>query len=129
VTEIPTLDGAEVGGRICAAAVAGFAAVREILTSYDGPSMRFSYKATEGQPWFITSAENSWSVSARGTEACLVESQAVLEMAWLPGVFFAPLFKVMVRRVIAQFFEDLKHYAQHDRPSSRKQRAQQKSSQ
>jgi hypothetical protein len=126
VTDIPAPGGAEIGGRVCATAVPGFGAVREIFTYYDEQSMRFGYEPTEGRPWFITHAENHWAVRSLGPDTCVVESRAELEMKLFPGVFLAPLLKLFMGRVSAQFFEELKHYVEYDQPHPRKLKALQK---
>jgi hypothetical protein len=126
ITDIPAPEGAEVTGRVCATAVPGFAAVREIFTYYDEQSMRFGYEPTEGRPWFIKDAENHWVVHSLGPQTSLVESHAELDVALFPGVFLAPLLKLLMGRVAAQFFEELKYYAEHDQPHPRKLTAQQK---
>jgi hypothetical protein len=124
VTDIPAPDGAEVGGRVCATAVPGFAAVREIFTYYDEQSMRFGYEPTEGRPWFIKRAENHWAVRVLGPQTALVESRADLEVNLFLGMFLGPLAKLFMGRVSAQFFEELKYFVEHDRPHPRKLRAQ-----
>lgn len=123
VPEIPAPKGAMVGGRVCATAVPGVPAVREMFTYYDEQSMRFGYEPTEGRPWFIKHAENHWLVRSIEPETSLVESHAELDIAFLPGVFVAPLLKLFLGRVGAQFFEELKYYAEHDQPHPRKLKA------
>jgi hypothetical protein len=55
-----------------------------------------------------------------------VESRAELELSLFPGVFLAPLVKLLMRRIGAQFSEELKYYVEHDQPHPRKLKAQQK---
>jgi Polyketide cyclase / dehydrase and lipid transport len=129
VTDVPAPDGAEVAGRVCATAVPGFAAVREQFTSYDEQAMRFAYQATEGRPFFIKRAENHLAVRSLGPETSIVESRAELDVSLFPGVFLAPLLKLLTGRVAAQFFEELKYYVEHDQPHPRKLKAQQKHAQ
>jgi len=126
VPDIPAPAGAAVGGRVCATAVPGVAAIQEMFTYYDEQSMRFGYEPTEGRPWFVKRAENNWAVRSIGPETSLVESHAKLELASFPGIFLAPLLKLYLGRVGARFFEELKYYAEHDRPHPRKLKAQRK---
>jgi hypothetical protein len=126
VIDIPAPDGAEVAGRVCATAVPGFAAVREQFTYYDEQAMRFAYQASDGRPFFIKRAENHWAVRALGPQTSVVESRAELDLSLFPGVFLAPLLKLLMGRVAAQFSEELKYYVEHDRPHPRKLKAQQK---
>jgi hypothetical protein len=126
LADIPVLDGAEIAGRVCATAVPGFSAVREIFTYYDEQAMRFGYQPTEGRPWFITRAENHWMVRSLGPQTSVVGSRAEVDMPFFPGLFLAPLVKFFMGRVAAQFFEELKYVVEHDRPHPRKLKAQQK---
>jgi hypothetical protein len=126
ISDIPAPEGAAVGGRVCATAVPGFAAVRETFTYYDEQSMRFGYEPAEGRPWFIKQAENHWAVHSLGPRTSLVESRAEIDVGLFPGVLLAPLLKLFMGRVGAQFFEELKFYAEQDRPHPRKLKAQQK---
>jgi hypothetical protein len=88
--------------------------------------MRFGYQATEGRPWFLKRAENHWVVRALGPQTSVVESRAELDVGLFPGVFLAPLLKLLMGRVGAQFSEELKYYVEHDQPHPRKLKAQQK---
>jgi hypothetical protein len=126
VSDIPAPAGAAVGGRMCATAVPGFGDVRETFTYYDEHSMHFGYEPTEGRPWFIKHAENHWLVRSLESETSLVESRAELDLGLFTGVFLAPLLKLFMGRVGAQFFEELKYYVEHDQPHPRKLKAQQK---
>jgi hypothetical protein len=123
VTDIPAPDGAVVAGRVCATAVPGFGAVREIFTYYDEQSMRFAYKPTTGRPWYIKRAENHCAVRSLGPQLALVESRAELELPLFPGLAFAPLLKLSIGHVATQFFEELKHYVEQGQPHPRKLRA------
>lgn len=126
VIDIPAPQGAEVGGRVCATNVPGFGAVQETFTYYDEGAMRFGYEPTAGRPWFIRHAENHWAVRSLGPQTSLVEARAELEMNLFPGVFLAPLLKLFMGRVGAQFAEELKYFVEHDRPHPRKLKAQRK---
>jgi hypothetical protein len=126
VTDIPAPEGAEVGGRVCTTTVPGVDAVRETFTYYDEQCMRFGYKPTAGQPWFIKRAENHWVVRSLGPDTSVVESRAELEMRLFPGVFLAPLVKLFMGRVGARFSEELKYFVEHDQPHPHKLKAQQK---
>src|SRR5438034_9158444 len=76
VSDLPAPEGAEVGGRVCSTAVAGFGDVQEQFTYYEEPSMRFGYQATEGRPSFIKHAENHWVVRSLGPTTSVVEARA-----------------------------------------------------
>jgi uncharacterized protein YndB with AHSA1/START domain len=126
VSDLLTPTGAQVGGRVCATAVRGFADVQETFTYYDEPSMRFAYQATEGRPWFLKHAENHWAVHSLGPHTSLVEVQAEIDMGLFPGLFLAPLLKLHMGRVGAQSLEELKYYVERDQVHPRKLKARQK---
>jgi Polyketide cyclase / dehydrase and lipid transport len=126
VTDLSAPAGAQVGGRVCATAVPGFADVQETFTYYDEPSMRFGYQATEGRPWFLKHAENHWVVRSLGPHTSLVEARAELDVSLFPGLFLAPLLKLHMGRVGVRSFEELKYYVEHDQPHPRKLKTQQK---
>ena len=126
VPDLSAPSGAQVGGRVCTTAVRGFADVQETFTSYDEPSMRFAYQATEGRPWFLKHAENHWAVHSLGPHTSLVEVQAEIDMNLFPVLFLAPLLKLQMGRVGAQTLEELKYYVERDQVHPRKLKAQQK---
>jgi hypothetical protein len=121
--DVPVLEGAEVGGRICSTAVPGFRDVEESLTSYDEQSKRFAYPATTGRPWSLKHAENHWSVRSLGSLTSLVETRAEIALNTFPGIFLAPLLKYQMGRIGAQTLEELKYYVEHDQPHPRKMQA------
>jgi hypothetical protein len=122
-TDLPVPEGAEVGGRVCSTAVPGFRDVEESLTSYDEPSMRFAYQATQGRPWFLKHAENHWSVRSLGIHTSLVETRAEIHINTFPGFFLAPLLNYQMSRIGARTLEELKYYVEHDQPHPRKLKA------
>jgi hypothetical protein len=126
VPDLSVPSGAQVGGRVCSTAVRGWASVQETFTSYDEPSMRFAYQATEGRPRFLKHAENHWAVHSLGPHTSLVEVQAEIDMNLFPGLFLAPLLKIQMGRVGAQTLEELKYYVECDQVHPRKLKAQQK---
>jgi hypothetical protein len=128
-SDLPVPAGAEVGGRVCATAVPGFAAIQETFTYYDEPSMHFAYQATEGRPWFLRQAENHWIVRSLGPATCEVETRAEIDLPLFPGLFLAPLLKLQMGRVGVRSLEELKYYLEHDQVHPRKRKAQQKQGQ
>jgi hypothetical protein len=89
VADLPAPAGAEVGGRVCSTAVAGFAAIQETFTLYDEQAMHFAYQATEGRPWFLKHAENHWMVHELGPETSLVETHAEIDVRLVFGLLLA----------------------------------------
>lgn len=107
-------------GRVCNAP--GFGKVRENFTYYDEAGMRFGYIATSGLPGFITHAENNWTVRALADNQCEATFRGEIDLAWLPGLFMAPLFKFQMKRLTSQTAEELKYFLEHDQPHPRKQK-------
>ncbi len=115
--------GAEVGGRVCTAP--GFGDIQETFTYFDEEQMRYGYRAS-GLPWFLTKAENNWSVRALSADRCVAQAQAEMELLFLPGLLILPIFKVQMRRLVNETMEELKYYAEQGQPHPRKLLAQQK---
>ena len=115
--EIPE---SELNGRVCSAK--GFGDTLEALVNYDEAAMCFTYKALKGLPWFMTSAQNNWSVRELGNGQCEVASRAEIYMRLFPGIILAPLFKLMMGRKSREMFEELKFFVENDRPHPRKLR-------
>lgn len=125
VTNLPPPEGAEVGGRVCSAALPGVHAVREEITHYDEHAMRFGYTATAGLPSFVERAENTWTARALGPSETVVDARGELDVRLFPGLLLAPLLQRQLGRTAARVLEELKYYAEHDRPHPRKVQAQQ----
>ena len=53
---------------------------------------------------------------------CEVAIRAEIDLAWFPGLFVAPLFKLQMNRISTQTIEELKYYLEHDQPHPRKTR-------
>lgn len=121
--DVPALDGAPVGGRVCANSVPGFDVVQEEFIYYDEEGRRFGYAATKGLPSFFTKAENNWSVRSLGPDRCLVESQGDMELKNFPGLILAPILKFQMGRIASQVGEELKHYVELGQPHPRKAKA------
>ena len=125
VSDLPVPEGATIGGRTCANSVPGFGDVQEQLTYYDEKELRFGYWLTKGNPFFINSAENNWTIRATGSNQCMVEAHGVIDLKPMPGLFIAPLLKFQMKRLGKQTIEELKYYAENDQPHPRKLKAQQ----
>jgi hypothetical protein len=129
VADRPALAGAEVCGRICSTNIPGITAVREQFTYYDEQAMRFGYAAADGLPALIRRAENNWQVRSLGSEACIAEAWAELELPLLLGVCLVPLMKLQLSRAGARLLEELKYYVEHEQPHPRKLKARQRAAQ
>lgn len=120
ITGIPSPKGAKVGGRICSAP--GFSEAQEEFTYYDEQSMRYGYKGTKGLPFFIKYAENNWVVRSLEGDKSMVEWEAEVDFNLFPGLFIAPIFKLVMGRKSSHMGEELKYYVENNQPHPRKQK-------
>jgi len=127
ITNIPAPKEAKISGRICLAQ--GFGEVQEIFTHYDEQAMRFTYQATKGLPSFFTHVENNWTVHALGPNQSMAESRAEMDLKFFPGLFIAPIFKLIMSRAGNKFTEELKYYVENDQAHPRKLKTLQKQTQ
>ncbi|MEM7536448.1 MAG: SRPBCC family protein [Chloroflexota bacterium] len=124
--DLPTPDGAQVGGRVCTAQ--GFGQIKEKFVHYDEANMTYTYHAVEGLPSFMKRAENTWSVRSIDTDAnstqAVIKSDSFVELSFFPGIFLYPLMKWQIGRMGDRTFEELKYYIENDKPHPRKVKAQ-----
>ena len=59
-----------------------FREFKEKLIHFDREAMTYEYVGTEGMPWFVTGAQNRWSVIANGEAKSVVKSHAQLHLKW-----------------------------------------------
>ena len=125
ISDMPVLEGARVGGRVCLSD--GFGGdVQEAFTYYDEQAMRFGYEAVGDIPIFFKSAGNNWHVQELDPNNSVVEFRADVDLKLFPGFILLLLFP-LVRKVWGRrTLEELKYYVEHDQPHPRKVKAQQK---
>lgn len=117
--------GAPVGGRACYAPGFGGDA-REAFTYYDEETMHFGYQAIGKLPLMLKRAENNWAVRSLGPGKSVAEFRAEIDYDLFPGLFMAPLLKMMGGRMGGQLLKELKYYVEKGQPHPHKVRAQQK---
>jgi hypothetical protein len=92
---------------------------KEELIQFDQDAMAFTYKGTEGMPWFMLSARNAWSVEPLGPEKCCVHSRASIVLVWWMRPL-GPLLLAMMRGGMKDFGDDLTHQIEQGKPHPRK---------
>ena len=122
--EAPVPDGLEYGGRICS--VPGFGDLKESFTNYDADNLTYSYEATDGMPFFVTKAGNTWSLSKKG-EKTVVDMHLIADVNLFPGKLMQAMMKRQFDRQAGEVIEELKYFVEQGKPHPRKVKAMQKS--
>jgi hypothetical protein len=112
---------APVAGRVCHTSVRLVPQVTERIIAYDEANRTLTYQA-EQHPRFLKAARNHWRVEAIGAGRTRISLHATVEPQGMVGWLAYLLLRAQLARVAAQFLQDLQHYAEHGRPSPRKQR-------
>jgi hypothetical protein len=110
-----------VAGRVCETGLPLVSAVEETILAYDEAGRTLTY-AGAGLPRFVSEARNQWSVIPLHDQRALVRVEAITEMRGVVGRLLAVPFRLWAARVGAKTLDDLKHYVELGRPSTRKQR-------
>jgi carbon monoxide dehydrogenase subunit G len=116
---VPTPEGATVGGRVCN--VPGFGTVTETFTSYDEVGKTYTFEAT-GLPFFVTKAFNSWRVRAVDANTTEVSFQAEMHLMPILGSLMAIPMKRQLTRLLDNATEELKYYMETGSIHPRKQK-------
>ncbi len=106
------------GGRVCQ--VDGFGHIDEQLVRYEPATRTFAYTAAaEKIPSFADDLTNTWTISADGPRA---EVQMVLtaEVTGPIGAVMKPMMRRRFDKVLAAVGDDLRHYVETGRVSTRK---------
>jgi hypothetical protein len=77
------------------------------LTRFDRDGMALTYEGTSGLPWFVSGAENAWSIESLGPDRCRIHSDATLQLHPLVRPFGGLLVRMM-RPAMARFTGELK---------------------
>jgi hypothetical protein len=117
----PALTDAPTAGRVCSTGIRLLPRVTETLVAYDDANRTLTYEAT-GMPRFVTTARNTWTVTPLGERRCRVTLDARFDTRGLLGTVARWLVLLSVRRTSRHLADDLRHYAEHGRPSPRKRR-------
>jgi carbon monoxide dehydrogenase subunit G len=113
--------GAPVAGRVCETGVPMAADVTERIVAYDAAGRSLSYVGT-GLPAFVASASNHWQVTRIDEQRTRVRLDATVETIGIFGRMLRPAMWLQINHEGRRFLKDLKYFAEHNRPSSSKQR-------
>lgn len=114
-------SGVPVAGRDCQTGIRIAPRVVETILSYDDAGRRLTYEGA-GLPTFVTTARNRWQVIAIDAERAHVRLEATLETRGALGRLLRLPLRVQLNREGRRLLQDLKHYAEHDQISPRKDR-------
>ena len=114
-------EGAPVCGRVCYTHGFGGGEVEEVFTYYNEQEMQYGYKGTV-LPKYINSAGNNWRVRSLGAERSVADFMAEVDLNPVLGVLVKPYLRIVGSRAL----EELKYYAEQDKPHPRKIKAMQK---
>ena len=95
--------------------------MEEVFTYYNEQEMQYGYKGTV-IPKYINSAGNNWRVRSLGADRSVADFMAEVDINPVLGVLVKPYFGIIGSRVL----EELKYYAEQDKPHPRKIKEMQK---
>jgi len=111
---------APVTARVCETGLRALPRVTETIVGFDVASRTLTYQATQGMPAFVTTARNTWTVTALGARQCRVDIAAEFATRGLLGRLARSVILARVLRDGRHLLEDLKHYVETGMPSPRK---------
>lgn len=119
--QAPGVPEAPVAGRVCATGLPIVRSVEETIVGYDEANRSLTYTGG-GLPRFVSDARNRWTVIAVDDRRARVRVEATIEMRGIIGIVVAVPFRFWAARVGSKTLDDLKHYVEQGRPSTRKER-------
>lgn len=108
-------------GRVCRTGIRLVPEVTETLVAYDEANRTLTYEAT-GMPGFVTTARNTWTVTALDPRRTKVSLRARFDTRGLLGLVGRWFILARVRRTSRHLADDLRHYVETGAPSPRKRR-------
>jgi hypothetical protein len=113
---------APIAGRVCQTGMRAAPEVTETVVAYDESAKTLTYQATAGLPALVTLARNTWRVTPLTEEQTQVTHAGQLEVRGLLGALAKRRLRTRAARDGRHLLDDLKHFAEHGRPSPRKLR-------
>ena len=110
-------DGASCSNRTCE--VPGFGKIQEVIKKFDSEKYILAYEVTYGFPDFITSAVNTWKLTAQGFNT-KVEMNMEMQTKGIKGAIMGPMMKMNLNKMISGVLSDLKTYVEKGAPSEYK---------
>jgi Polyketide cyclase / dehydrase and lipid transport len=114
--------GCPVGARTCRTTIGLFPEVEERIVAYDEDGRTLAYEAARGLPRFVVRASDTWSVTTIDDRRSRVSFSAIVTTRGIAGPLMALAMRVWLERAGEHVLDDLRHYAEHGKPSPRKQR-------
>lgn len=110
-----------VAGRVCETGIRPLPEVTETIVEYDDRGRTLTYEGA-GLPAFVALARNRWEVIPIDGARTRLVVEATLETRGLLARALGVPMRLHFEREGRRMAADLKHYAEHGRPSPRKQR-------
>lgn len=82
--------------------------ITEEIVHIDVSNYEYTYVAREGMPWFINSAQNTWSVTPVDNNKCVIRTVARIEVKWIV-LPFAWMLPMLLKTGLGDVFEELKY--------------------
>ncbi len=111
---------APIAARMCDTGIKALPRVTETIVGFDATNRTLTYQATAGVPAFITTARNTWTVTALSDTRCRVDITAELTTRGMLGRLARTVILARVLRDGRHLLDDLKHYVETGTPSPRK---------
>lgn len=120
--EVPVLDGATIGGRVCEAP--GFGAIHETLTTFEPEQRSFAFVATASKiPSFVRNITNHTSVRPLGPDRAELQVRITADTDGLRGALVKPLMVRKFGKGIDSLIEDVSVFAESGKVSDKKTEA------
>jgi hypothetical protein len=122
VADAAAPPGCPVGARTCRTTMGMFPEVEERIVAYDEGGRTLTYEPVRGMPGFVARARTKWNVIAIDERRSRVSFSATVTTRGFAAPLMALAMRVQMVRAGAHALDDLRHYAEHGKPSPRKQR-------
>ena len=115
----PKVNGSPVGGRLCDTSIGH---ISEEFTAYDEEGMTFSFKGVITSKMF-TSVISTNAVTSIDEKTSKVTVTPAIDLTFL-GKLMSPMIRMNLNKTINGVLDDLKYFAENDKPSPEKLKAQ-----
>jgi Polyketide cyclase / dehydrase and lipid transport len=111
---------APVPARVCQTGIRALPRVTETIVGFDAANRTLTYQATAGLPPFVTTARNTWTITALSATQCRVDIAAEFTTRGIFGWLTRTVILARVLRDGRHVLDDLRHYIETGTPSPRK---------
>ena len=105
-------EGAVCDERFCDVNVKGFDKISEKLTNYDEKTLNLTYAINSGMPYFVTKAENNWTVVPVDANHSKLVMKANFEVKGLMGFCMKGIMKNKMEQTLETVLNDAKIYSE-----------------